>query len=130
MIARQSICIFASLTLSVLLLLGPKAHAEQPTGFTFIPTFQDPDPGKRHWEKTASGYVEILPSGRRNTFKVYREGFVNGLKGTMLRKVGEPNFYVFVADSKAKRLELWWWRDKEPWKFMGLMKEVTVPAYM
>ena len=127
MITRQCIRILGSLTLYVMLSTGQLAYAEQPTRFTFTPAFQDPDPGKRQWEKRGNEYVEILPSGRRNTFKIQKQAVVHGLKGTILQKVSEPNFYVFVADSEAKRLELWWWRDKGPWKFMGVMRDVSAP---
>lgn len=109
-------------------LLPAAACAFQPTRFTFTPTFKDPDPGKRHWEKHGDGYAETLPSGRVNTFRVQKQGFVKGLKGTILQKVEEPNFFVFVADSEASRKELWWWRDKGPWNFMGTMRDVSAPV--
>jgi hypothetical protein len=128
MIVRHHIGIVVTLTLAGLLSAGQQIQAAQPTRFTFTPTFQDPDPGKRQWEKRGNRYVETLPSGRLNTFRVQKEGTVNGLKGTILQKIEEPNFYVFVADSKAKRKELWWWRDKAPWKFMGIMKDVVAPV--
>jgi hypothetical protein len=127
MIRHQCIRIVAVLTLLILLSAGPQAYGAQPTRFTFTPTFQDPDPGKRQWEKRGNEYVEMLPSGRVNTFNIQKQGAVNGLNGTILQKVGEPNFFVFVADSEAKRPELWWWRDKGPWKFMGVMKDVSAP---
>ena len=115
------------LTLAVGLVLGWHAEAAQPTRFTFTPTFQDPDPGKRQWEQWGSGYREILPSGRINTFKVQKQGTLQGLQGTIVEKVEEPDFFVFIADSDAPRKELWWWRNKGPWKFMGLMKDISAP---
>ena len=127
MITHQYFRIVPLLTLSVLLSTIKQAYAAQPTRFTFTPIFQDPDPGKRHWEKRGSGYVETLPSGRLNTFRVQKQGVVNGLRGTILQKIEEPNFFVFVADSEAKRMELWWWRDKGPWMFMGVMRYVIAP---
>jgi hypothetical protein len=128
MISRQHAGIVTLLAFSALVSAGPQVHAAQPTRFTFTPTFQDPDPGKREWEKRGTGYVETLPSGRRNTFRVQKQGVVNKLKGTILQKIEEPNFFVFVADSEAKRKQLWWWRDKGPWKFMGVMKDVSAPV--
>jgi hypothetical protein len=125
---RQFVGLAASLALLALLSTGRQAYAEQPTRFTFTPTFHDPDPGKRQWEKRGNGYVETLPSGRVNTFTVRKAGVVNGLKGTILQKVEEPNFFVFVADSEAARKELWWWRAAAPWHFMGLMKDVSAPG--
>jgi hypothetical protein len=116
------------MTIALLLSTGREAYAAQPTRFTFTPTFQDPDPGKRQWEKRGNEYIEILPSGRRNMFRIQKQGTVNGLKGTILQKIGEPNFFVFVADSEATRPQLWWWRDKGPWKFMGIMKDVSAPV--
>jgi len=104
-----------------------QAHAAQPSGFTFTPKFKDPDPGKRTWERQGNSYVETLPSGRRNTFRVLKEGTVKGLKGTIVQKIEEPNFYVFIADSETSRPELWWWRDKGPWNFMGRMENVRAP---
>jgi hypothetical protein len=115
--------------LPVLLLAVQQAAAFQPTRFTFTPTFKDPDPGMRHWERTGTGYVERLPSGRVNTFRVYKDGgTVNGLKGTILEKVEESNFFVFVADSEAARKELWWSRNGAPWAFMGVMKNISAPV--
>jgi len=125
---RQFAGLAASLALLGLLSTGHQAYAEQPTHFTFTPTFRDPDPGKRQWEKRGNGYVETLPSGRVNTFKVRKAGVVNGQRGTILQKVEEPNFFVFVADAEAARKELWWWRDKAPWQFMGHMKEISAPG--
>ena len=126
---HQHSTIVALLALALLLSTGQQAHAAQPTRFTFTPTFKDTDPGKRQWEKRGNTYVETLPSGRLNTFRVQKEGVVNGLKGTILQKIEEPEFlHVFVADSEAQRKELWWWRDKGPWKFMGIMKDVSAPV--
>src|SRR5450755_4456913 len=105
MIKRQHVGIVASLIFSFLLAASSRALAAQPTSFTFTPTFQDPDPGKREWEKHGNGYVEKLPSGRVNNFKLYKAGVVNGLRGTMIEKVEEPGFFVFVADSEAARPE-------------------------
>ena len=127
MMRHPCIRIVAGLAFFVLLAAGAHAYAAQPTRFTFTPNFQDPDPGTRHWEKRGNGYVEILPSGKVNTFTIQKLAKVNGLNGTILQKVGEPNFFVFVADSEAPRPELWWWRDKGPWKFMGLMRDVSAP---
>jgi hypothetical protein len=84
MISRQHAGIVTLLAFSALASAGPRVHAAQPTRFTFTPTFQDPDPGKRQWEKRGTGYVETLPSGRRNTFRVEKQGVVNNLKGTIL----------------------------------------------
>jgi eukaryotic-like serine/threonine-protein kinase len=128
MIAPRHSSIVAMLALAVLLSTGQQTHAAQPTRFTFTPTFKDPDPGKRQWEKSGNRYVETLPSGRVNTFHVQKEGVVNGLKGTILQKIEEPNFFVFVADSEAAQKQLWWWRDTGPWKFMGIMKDVSAPV--
>jgi len=105
-----------------------QVNAAQPTRFTFTPRFQDPDPGRRAWEKRGDKYIETLPSGRVNTFRIQKQGVVNGLNGTIIQKIAEPNFYVFIADSEAKRKELWWWRDKGPWKFMGTMDNVSAPV--
>jgi hypothetical protein len=109
------------------ILIGSGAVADQPTRFTFTPTFKDPDPGKRQWEKRQGGYREVLPSGRTNTFKIEKEGVVHGLHGTIVRKVEEPNFFVFIADSNEQRKQLWWWRAPGPWNFMGDMKEISAP---
>ncbi len=126
MITLKQPAVIALLALAVLLPAG--ARAFEPTRFTFTPTFKDPDPGKRHWEKQGRGYVEKLPSGRANTFRIQKQGTVHGLKGTILQKIEEPNFFVFVADSEASRKELWWWRDKGPWNFMGVMRDVSAPV--
>jgi hypothetical protein len=125
---RTTVMVFSALFAVLAVSAGQRAYAAQPTRFTFTPTFQDPDPGKRQWEKRGNGYVETLPSGRQNTFRVQKQGVVNGLQGTIIQKVEEPNFFVFVADSDAKRRELWWWRDKGPWKFMGHMRDVSAPV--
>ena len=109
------------------ILIGSGAVADQPTRFTFTPTFKDPDPGKRQWEKRQGGYREVLPSGRTNTFKIEKDGVVNGLHGTIVRKVEEPNFFVFIADSNEQRKQLWWWRAPGPWNYMGEMKEISAP---
>src|SRR4051794_22406089 len=124
-VSRNSVAVLA---VTLAMLGGSEAFAFQPTRFTFTPTFRDPDPGKRHWEHTGNSYVERLPSGRVNPFRVNQGGKVHGLKGTNLQKVEEPNFFVFVADSEAARPELWWWRDKGPWNFMGVMREVSAPV--
>jgi hypothetical protein len=119
---------FAVLGISILAAVAQLAYAEQPTRFTFTPTFQDPDSGKRNWEKQGNGYTETLPSGKVNHFRIQKQGLVNGLKGTILQKIEEANFFVFVADSEAQRKELWWWRDKGPWKFMGVMRDLIAPV--
>lgn len=50
-----------------------------------------------------------------------------GQRGSIIQKVEEPNFFVFIADGDAERMELWWWRDKGPWNFMGRMDNVSAP---
>ena len=119
--------IVALLAVAALVAGCEQAYAAQPTRFTFTPTFKDPDPGKRSWEKQGTNYVETLPSGRVNTFRIQKQGVVNGLRGTIVQKIAEPNLFVFIADSEAKRKELWFWRDKGPWKLMGVMKDISVP---
>ncbi len=114
----------AAISTFMLASIGGNALAVQPTHFTFTPRFQDPDPGKRIWAMQGSQYVETLPSGRRNTFRVKKPGTVHGQAGTIIQKIEEPNFYVFIADTDAPRKELWWWRDKGPWNFMGNMQDV------
>ena len=128
MTTRHVIALAAPLVLLVVVSTGQPVYAEQPTRFTFTPTFHDPDPGKREWEKSGNGYVETLPSGRVNTFRVQKAGVVNGLRGTIIQKVSEPHFFVFVADSQAARKELWWWRSPGPWQFMGHMRDVSAPG--
>ena len=120
---------FVSLLATISLFSGlERVNSAQPTRFTFTPTFQDPDPGRRFWEKRGDKFVETLPSGRMNTFRIKKQGVVNGLRGTIIQKIEEPNFYVFIADSEAKRKELWWWRANGPWKFMGTMDNITAPV--
>jgi len=123
---RLAHSLFALLSASCLF-ISSGAVAEQPTSFTFTPTFKDPDPGKRHWEKWHGGYREILPSGRVNTFKIEKQASVEGLHGTIVRKVEEPDFFVFIADSDAPRKQLWWWRHSGSWNYMGVMKEISAP---
>jgi hypothetical protein len=91
MTVRQHIGMVLLLAFTALVSGTPGVHAAEPTRFTFTPTFQDPDPGKRQWEKRGTGYVETLPSGRLNTFRVQKPGAVNNLKGTILQKIEEPN---------------------------------------
>lgn len=119
--------IMALLALAALVAVCEQGYAAEPTRFTFTPQFKDPDPGKRFWEKKGATYVETLPSGRVNTFRIRKQATVKGLKGTMVQKVEEPNLFVFIADSEAKRKELWFWRDKGPWLFLGLMKDISAP---
>ena len=112
---------------STLAALTLAAAAAEPSRFTFTPKFKDPDPGRRNWERRGNTYVETLPSGRTNTFRISKSGQVNGQPGIIVQKVSEPNFYVFIADSSARRPELWWWRDSGKWNFMGTMENVSAP---
>ena len=122
--SRSILALAAALTLAF---ASPFALAYPPTYFTFTPHFKDPDPGKRIWEKKPPGYVETLPSGRKNTFRIQKETTVHGQRGLILQKVEEPNFLVFIADGDASRMDLWWWRDKGPWNYMGGMDNVSAP---
>jgi hypothetical protein len=125
---RQFAGLAAPFALLLLLSTGRQAYAEQPTSFSFTPTFRDPDPGTRQWERRGNGYVETLPSGRVNTFRIQKPGVVHGLKGTILQKVEDPHFFVFLADSKAARQEMYWWKGGPAWQFLGLMKEGSAPG--
>jgi hypothetical protein len=49
------------------------ALAYPPTYFMFTPHLKEPDPGKRIWEKKPPCYVETLPSGRKNAFRIQKE---------------------------------------------------------
>ncbi len=112
----------APLALAIAVASFGHALADQPTRFTFTPTFQDPDPGKRVWEQWGNGYREILPSGRVNIFTTVRRD----ARGTTVKKTTEPNFFVFIPDSNAKP-RLYWARTPGPWNFMGVMKDVSAP---
>jgi hypothetical protein len=65
-----------------------------------------------------------IPTQIATAPRVKKPGTVNGLSGTIIQKIEEPNFYVFIADSDSQRKELWWWRDKGPWNFMGNTQNV------
>jgi hypothetical protein len=59
--SRQPIIILA---LAIVSFFGRQAGADQPTRFTFTPTFQDPDPGKRQWERWGrTGIRKLCPQG-------------------------------------------------------------------
>lgn len=106
---------------------GSPGFAAEPSYFTFTPNFKDPDPGRRIWEKRGQLYVETLPSGRTNTFQRYKPGHVGGQPGIIVQKQGEPDFYVFISDSEARKHELWWWRAQGDWHYMGRMENIRAP---
>jgi hypothetical protein len=116
------------LGLSVLLLTLPTTFVaadsdSQPTSFQFY--FNGPARGLRLWSRSGESWTETYPSGQKGTFRVRKVPYtLKGTTGTLVEKVDEPDFFVFIPDLRSKKMEVWTYKGKGPWLFLAGMKEV------
>jgi hypothetical protein len=119
---------FALLGLSALILALPTTFVtadsdSQPTNFQFY--FNGPARGLRLWSRSGYTWTETYPSGQKGTFRVRKAPYIlKGITGTLVEKVDEPDFFVFIPDLRSKKMEVWTYKGKGPWLFLAGMKDV------
>lgn len=109
-----------------LLLCSVPAQAQadsQPTSFEFF--FNGPARGMRVWRRNRDTWTETYPSGQTGTFKVRKFGsHVKGMTGTLVQKVDERDFFVFIPNLFSAKMEVWTYKGAGPWLFLARMKDV------
>lgn len=110
-----------------LLLCAVPAQAQadpQPTSFQFF--FNGPARGMRTWRRDRETWIETYSSGQTGTFKVRKFAFhVKGMTGTLVQKVDERDFFVFIPNLFSAKMEVWTYKGAGPWLFLARMKDVT-----
>ena len=98
-----------------MLLLTAHAKADMtPTSFEF--RFRGASPGMRFWTNQGDIWTETYSSGQKSTFRVKKYPFhVNGLTGTLVQKVDETDFFVFISDIHESKMEVWTNKAKDSW---------------
>jgi hypothetical protein len=128
---QLKLLIAASLVCILLCLISAQAQADsdQPTGFEFY--FSGPAPGMRVWRRDRDIWTEKYSSGQKGTFRVKQAPYRNmGMMGTLVQKVDEPDFFVFIPNLRSEKMEVWIYKAKGPWRFLAKMKEVTPERFI
>jgi hypothetical protein len=95
----------------------------QPTGFEFY--FNGPGRGLRVWHRSGDVWTETYPSGQEGKFRVRKAPFhVQGMTGTIVGKVDEPDFFVFIPNLYSRKMEVWTHKGAGPWRFLARMRDV------
>src|SRR5205085_7695561 len=68
----------------------------QPTGFEFY--YNGPARGMRLWSRSGATWTETYSSGQKGTFRVRKAFLFKGVTGTLVQKVDEGDFFVFIPD--------------------------------
>jgi hypothetical protein len=120
----KALLIVAALFGLLLSSVPAKAQADsQPTGFEFF--FNGPARGMRFWRRERDTWTETYSSGQKGTFKVRKFAFhVKGMTGTLVQKVDERDFFVFIPNLFSAKMEVWTYKGAGPWLFLARMKDV------
>jgi hypothetical protein len=126
---KSSLLIVAALAGILLCSISAQAQADsQPTGFEFY--FNGPARGLRVWTRNKEMWTETYASGQTDTFRVKAAPFHhNGMTGTLVQKVSDRNFYVFIPNLRSKKMEVWTYQGKGPWRFLAKMNDVRPGEY-
>jgi hypothetical protein len=121
---RSRLLIVAMLAGILLCLISAQAQADSPpTSFEFY--FRGPAPGMRFWHRDGDAWTETYSSGQRGSFRVKKAPFrLNGVNGTLVQKVDERDFFVFIPDLHSAKMEVWTYKGKGPWRFLAKMSDV------
>ena len=121
---KSFVPIVAALFSILLCLISTQAQADsRPTSFEFY--FRGPAPGIRQWHRDGEMWTETYSSGQKDTFRVKKAPFqLKGVTGTLVQKVDEPDFFVFIPDIRSAKMEVWTYKGKGPWRFLAKMNDV------
>jgi hypothetical protein len=116
--------IIAACVIGLLCLISTRAQADsQPTSFEF--RFRGPAPGMRFWRREGQQWTETYASGQKGIFRVKTAPFrLHGVTGALVQKVDEKDFFVFIPDLHAAKMEVWTYKGKGPWLFLAKMGDV------
>jgi hypothetical protein len=123
--SKQSRLLIVATLVSILLcLIAAQAQADsQPTSFEFH--FRGPAPGMRLWHRDGDAWTETYSSGQKGSFRVKKAPFhLNGVNGTLVQKVDERDFFVFIPDLHSAKMEVWTYKGKGPWRFLAKMSDI------
>ena len=127
-IAKRLNCLIIALgTILVFSGSGFAQSDSQPTSFEFY--FNGPARGMRLWSRTAQTWTEKYSSGQKGTFQVRKAYDLEGMTGTLVQKVDERDFFVFIADTGSSKMEVWTYKGKGPWLFLAKMKNIAPEHY-
>lgn len=121
---QSNLLIVAALVSILLCLNSAQAQSDsQPTRFEFY--FNGPARGMRMWTRDRDIWTETYSSGQKGTFRVRKAPFhIKGMTGTLVQKVDETDFFVFIPDLYSEKMEVWTYKGKGPWLFLAKMKDV------
>ena len=92
-----------------------------------------PLPGVRIWKRNGEEWTEMLPSKAVNHFKVRKPFTLKGAGGTLLAKVEEPDFFVFIPNMSnlpTGKMQLWCVKGaKRTWAYLGNMEQIGPVRY-
>jgi hypothetical protein len=94
----------------------------QPTRFEFF--FNGPARGMRMWTRSGGTWTETYSSGQKGTFQVRKAFHFKGITGTLVQKVDEKDFFVFIPNLDSAKMEVWTYKGSGPWRFLAEMKDV------
>jgi hypothetical protein len=79
----------------------------------------------RYWHREGEVWTETYSSGQKGTFRVKKAPFqLKGVAGTLVQKVDEPDFFVFIPNVHSAKMDVWTYKAKGPWRFLAKMNDV------
>jgi len=128
--SRGSSWVVAGVVTVLLCMISMQAQAEYPpTSFEF--RFRGgADPGMRQWKQSGQMWTETYPSGQKSIFRVRKAPYqLKGRTGTLVHKVDEPDFFVFIPNIGGGTMDLWVYKAKGPWRFLATCEEYGPSSY-
>ena len=123
----KTLHLLIAVAVASILLYSISAQAQsdsQPTSFEFY--LSGPAAGMRLWSRKGEMWTEKYSSGQKGSFRVKKAPYLlHGVTGTLVQKVDELDFYVFIPNIRSEKMEVWTYKGRGPWGFLAKMKEVT-----
>jgi hypothetical protein len=122
---RPKLLIVVSLVSILLCVISAQAQADynQPTRFEFY--FNGPARGMRFWKRDREIWTETYSSGQKATFRVKKAPYqFRGMTGSLVQKVDETDFFVFIPNLRSEKMEVWTYKAKGPWRYLAKMQDV------
>ena len=84
----------------------------------------------RVWERNGDVWTETYSSGQKGIFRVRKAPYrFHGVTGSLVQKVDETDFFVFIPNLDSVKMEVWTYKAKGPWRFLAKMKNVVPVSY-